>query len=363
MDELELKYFDPSQPGSFSAVDKFFRGQNEKASRKQVKTFLKGQDAYTFHVPVRYKFPRNRVVVSGMNQLCDSDLLSMQNLAGENDGFSWILTLIDVFSKFAYCEALKSKSSQEVTEAFRRILVRAKEDGRRFYQLRTDLGSEYKNFRFQKLMREFSISHFFTWNQEIKSNIAERFQRTLKLKLSRIMTKRRSGKWVDVLQEVIHSYNHTYHRSIEMTPANVTEGKVEQEVWRNLYESDPQPVKQDGIYKFDVGDTVRLSHTAKVFRREFHQRWTTEVFRVSSRKRRGPYNIFTISDLNGEELKGSFYSWELQLISIDLSGSFQIDHVIRTKKTRGVKMFLVRWRGYSSKFDSWISEKDFTPVE
>ncbi len=363
MDDLEIKYFTPSHPGSFSGIDKFFRGQNGKASRKQVKNFLKSHDAYTYHAPVRYRFPRNRVVVAGMNQLYDTDLLSMQSLSAQNDQFSWILTAIDVFSKYTFCEPLKTKTSQEVTEAFRRILVRARKEGRRFFQLRSDMGGEYKNFRFQKLMREFSIQHFFSYNQEVKSGMAERLQRTLKLRLSRIMTKRNSGRWVDVLQKVVHSYNHTYHRSIGMTPASVTEGKVEQEVWRNLYESDPQPVKQEGSFQFAVGDTVRLSQAAKVFRREYNQRWTTEIFRVSSRMRRGPYNIFKISDLNGSEILGTFYSRELELITVDLTGSFVIDHVIRTKKSRGVKMYLVRWRGYGPKFDSWISEKDFTPVE
>lgn len=106
----------------------------------------------------------------------------------------------------------------------------------------------------------------------------------------------------------------------------------------------------------------RLSHIGKVFRREFHQRWSLEVFKVSSRIKRAGLNIYMIVDLNEDPVLGTFYEKELQAVTVDATGVFVVDHVIRTKAVRRKTFNLVRWRGYPSKFDSWISQDDWTPV-
>ena len=53
MNKLDSIYYDPKQPGSYAGADKLFRSQNT-FSRKAVKEWLSGEDAYTLHKPVRY---------------------------------------------------------------------------------------------------------------------------------------------------------------------------------------------------------------------------------------------------------------------------------------------------------------------
>ena len=62
-------------------------------------------------------------------------------------------------------------------------------------------------------------------------------------------------------------------------------------------------------------------------------------------------NVYKIADLNGEEIKGSFYEPELQKTSQQL---FRIEKVIK----RGKKKSLVKWKGYSDDFNSWVDNKD-----
>ena len=113
-----------------------------------------------------------------------------------------------------------------------------------------------------------------------------RFNKTLKLKLARFMTHGKKARWCDVLQDVVTSYNNTYHRSIKMKPTDVKPGLTESLAWRNQFETQTPPAEQ-GHYRFKTGDMVRVSHLARAFKREYDQRWSTEVFRVRGRQRRG----------------------------------------------------------------------------
>lgn len=182
------------------------------------------------------------------------------------------------------------------------------------------------------------------------------------MRLVRWMTHNRTGKWFDVLDSVVTSYNATEHRSTGYAPKSVTRGRDEQMAWRQQYETQPPP-PEDGPFRYQIGDTVRLSHAAKVFRRGFDYQYSLEIFRVSGRKKRAGLNIYTVEDLNASPLIGTFYRWELIPVTVDERGVFDVEEVIRSRKMKGKKHFLVRWRGYPDSMNSWISEDDFVPAE
>ena len=68
-------------------------------SAKAVQNWLEKQEAYTLHKPIRHKFKTRRVLVNGIDDQWQADLVDMQNL--KDGGYSYILTVIDVFSKYA----------------------------------------------------------------------------------------------------------------------------------------------------------------------------------------------------------------------------------------------------------------------
>jgi len=82
---------------------------------------LKSQDTYTLHKPIRRNFKRNATVVYGIDDQWQADLVDMQAWRKENRGYGYLLTCIDIFSKFAWARPLKTKSGDEVAEAFRSI--------------------------------------------------------------------------------------------------------------------------------------------------------------------------------------------------------------------------------------------------
>lgn len=354
MADLEVKWTDPSAPGSFSAVDKLYRSQT-RHTRKEVNEFLRGKPSYSLHHPVRYSFPRNRVVVSGVNSQWDTDLCVLINYGDSNDGYRYILVSTDTLSHFLYTEPLKTKSGREVAAAFRRTFARAKPR-----VIRSDSGSEFKNALVQRVFSDNGVRHFTTKN-EVKSHFAERVIKTIHLRLSRYFTEKQTHRWIDVLPEITSSYNKTYHRSIKMAPASVTQ-ENEDIAWSNQYES-TEATPDDGEYKLQIGDLVRISHLRIKFQREYLVRFTGELFKVTSRRVRAGKNIYGLHDWLDEEISGWFYEMELIRVVADAAGMFNIEKVIRSRKPRGKpRQFLIKWANWPDKFNSWVSEEDMTDV-
>ena len=84
------------------------------------------QDTYTLHRPVRWHFPRQRIFTSGNDDLWQADLADLSSIAKYNDGYKFLLTCIDVFSKYAWAIPLKNKSSKSIVIAFTKIFEKEK---------------------------------------------------------------------------------------------------------------------------------------------------------------------------------------------------------------------------------------------
>ena len=137
---LQQKYYDLEHAGSLSGVDALYcavkEDKNRKLSRKQVQEWLKSQDTYTLHKPVPKNYVRNRVVVGGIDDLWQADLVDLQSLSKYNDGYKYLLACVDIFSKFAWAVPLKSKTGKVITTAFQSII----ENGRKPFYLQTEEG-------------------------------------------------------------------------------------------------------------------------------------------------------------------------------------------------------------------------------
>ena len=102
-----------------------------------------------------------------------------------------------------------------------------------------------KNKHFQKLLKDEGINGYEAIN-DTKAAIVERFNRTLQNKMYRYFTAANTFRYVDVLQDLVKSYNNTYHRSIGMKPVNVTESNSKQ-VRMRLFPSINKRVKQKTV--------------------------------------------------------------------------------------------------------------------
>lgn len=115
---------------------------------------VKRKVAYELHKPVRLRYPRRNVVSKSYRDLFQADLCQMTSYADDNDGYNYILTIIDVFSKFGFARKLKTKASEEVANAFRDAL---KSCPKKFLvpplYLQTDAGLEFFGSAFKKMLK------------------------------------------------------------------------------------------------------------------------------------------------------------------------------------------------------------------
>ena len=165
------------------------------------------------------------------------------------------------------------------------------------------------NRKFQAFLKKHNI-RFFTTQNETKASIVERLNRTLKTKMWKYFTAKNTLKYVDILQKLVKSYNHSRHRSIGMRPVDVNEDN-ESIVWQKLYgEEYDKPVQ----FKFSIGDQVRISKARRTFKKGYLPNWTEEVLTITKRVLRRP-PVYKIADFDDEELKGTFYEQELQRVN------------------------------------------------
>jgi hypothetical protein len=121
----DVLYYGLGRASEYSSGDKLRAAaasdQGHTVSRPDVRAFLESQDAYTMHRPVRKRFPRNAYDVNIL-ELWQSDLLDLQTFARHNNNYRYVLSVIDLFSKYLHLVPLKSKTGADVAEAFGSIL-------------------------------------------------------------------------------------------------------------------------------------------------------------------------------------------------------------------------------------------------
>ena len=175
---------------------------------------------------------------------------------------------------------------------------------------------------------------------EGKSVVAERFIRTLKNKIYKHMTDISKNVYFDVLSDIVDEYNNTYHKTIKMKPIDV---KID-----SFPEYNEESNEKDA--KFKAGDYVTISKYKNIFAKGYPPNWSEEMFVVKKVKNTVPWT-YVISDLNGEEIVGSFCEKELQKTN---QKEFRMEKVIKRK---GNKLY-VKWKGYNNSFNSWIDKKN-----
>ena len=297
--------------------------------------------AEELHKPVRRKFKKRRVLVNGIDKIWAADLADMKAFSKFNQEFKFLLLVIDIFIKYGWILPLKDKTGKSVASALKTIF-----EERKLEKMWVDKDKEFYNKDVKGLIELYS-----TENEE-KSSVVERWIRTMKEKMWKYFTDNNTYVYIDILPDLVKDYNNTKHSSIKMTPVEASEKKNEFTVWKNLY-----PNRLDILHinpKFSVGDKVRISKKKKTFEKGYTTRWTEEVLTITKIKRTSPIT-YKIADLNGEEIQGTFYEPELQKTSQQL---FRIEKVIEKGKNKS----LVKWKGYSDDFNSWIDNKDIVNI-
>jgi len=354
---LSSIYYDPLQPGSYSGLQKFWNAVKEnnvyRITHKEVKDWLKKQEGYVRHKPPPRIFPRQKILMSSLDEMWDADILDMQKYARQNSGYRYLAVFIDIFSRYIWVEPMKTKRNDEMLKVIHRVFKK----GRKPLYLRTDQGNEYTGKYVQHYLRKNKVHHFTALNP-LHANYAERLIRTLKGKIYRFFTANQTTRYIDHLDDIVDSYLNTVHTTTKMKPINITE-KNAQDVYEKLYL--PQQIAEENKvvkYTFEIGDKVHLAMNRSVFHKAYKETYFHEIFEVVKRTPTHPPR-YKLMDLLKNKINGSFYTQQLTKVPYDYTNDMQkIEKVVRYRKGTSGKEALIRWKGYSRKYDTWLHVED-----
>ncbi len=311
MNRLKKIYYDASHPAGFAGAAKLSTASG--ISLDKTKRWLSSQRAHTLHKPVRRKFVTRPYLVNHIDQQWQADLIDVHEYSRWNDGATFLLTIIDIFSRYAWAVALRSKSAEAVAEAYESIFAQ----GRVPEKIQTDLGREFSNTKVRAVFERYGVTHFASLN---KAYVCERFNKTLQIKTHKYMTARGTMKYVDKLEAFVNSYNASRHRTIGMAPRSVTK-QLTDRVMKSTYGKGHRymlgksAVTESGRAHFRVGDYVRTSHSKELFKKGYKSGWTNEIFRIRARLLTNP-PTYLLEDVNGEVITGGYYEEELQKVRL-----------------------------------------------
>lgn len=293
------------------------------------------------HRSARKNFERRRTLMVGIGDTYQIDLIDLNQYAKENKNFKYILTVVDIFSKYAWAIPTKTKNAKDVTFAMDKILSA----GNVPKNIHSDQGTEFYNSQFKKLMKDYKINHYSTFSIK-KAAMCERLIKTLKQKLWKKLHMRGSYKWYDLIEGVVQEYNNTKHHTIKMKPKDVKK-RDEQRLLNSvyMYSNYMKPIK------FNADDYVRISKYKSAFDKSYTPNWSTEIFQIAKIQRTQPVT-YLLKDYKNIEIKGSFYNEELQ--KVKYPDVYLIEKIIKRK---GNKAY-VKWLGFDAEHNSWIDKNN-----
>ena len=308
--------------------------------------------ANELHKPLRHNFQKRYVFVRNVDDVWAADLVDMKSLSSDNDGYNYILMVIDVFSKFGWARAIKTKSGKACKEALESIFEESKKYPKKIW---ADHGTEFYNKDVKPLLKKYKITLYSTENEE-KCSVVERWNRTIKTQLWKYFTANGTHKWIDVLQPLIDKYNSIRHRTIKMSPIDARKSSNYQQVFNNLYFKKvakfiPYAPKKP---KFKVGEKVRLAVQKDKFEKSYIINWSDKIYTIKIIKNTLPIT-YIVQDDKKKIHKGSFYEQDLQRTKVD---EFRIEKIIDWKTENGKKYGLVKWMDYDNSYNSWEPEEN-----
>ena len=339
--KLKDIYYNLKDIDSFGSIKRLH--VRTKKSKDEVKNWLSNQLSHSLNKPIKRKFPTRSYKVNAPNGLWQIDLLEMIPYANINNNYKYIMNVIDIYSRYVWSIPLKTKTGIEVSSALKTLFKHQIP-----HNIQTDLGKEFYNIHVDKLFKEYNINHY-TIHSQYKAAIVERFNRTLRSKLSKYFIYTGKKEWYNILNDIIHTYNKTNHGGIEnQKPIDLFHHK-NLNVW---FERDIKKKYKVKKSLLKVNDYVRISRISiSPFIKNFNNNWSDEVFQIAQIDNKDTPTMYTLKDFDGNVLKGKFYIEELQYLP-KAPSIYRIEQILETEGRGKHKQHLVKWVGYKN--PTWI---------
>ena len=238
-------------------------------SQKNIKIFI--NEIYS--KPAEKYFPTNKTSVYHIDDIWSLDILDLKDYGPENNrGYRYLLVVIDDFSKFGWTIPLKNKNAQTIKDSFEKILISSK---RKPNLIETDRGKEFYNNIFQDFLNKNNIK-IYSRNSSYGAVFAERFNRTIRDLLKKIVFEQGDANWIDFSPTITKQYNNRIHSSTKLSPKDASLKKNEGLVYKKLLDK-RKKVKQ----KYEIGDLVRTADLKNTFSKGDTTNWSYKLYKIT----------------------------------------------------------------------------------
>ena len=218
-------------------------------------------------------YPTNKTDIYYIDDIWSLDILDLKDYGPENNrGYRYVLVTIDNFSKYGWTVPLKNKNAQTIKDSFENILKNSK---RKPNLIESDRGKEFYNNIFQDFLNKNNIK-LYSRNSSYGAVFAERFNRTIRDLLKKIVFENGDGNWIDIIPTITKQYNNRIHSSIKLTPTQASLKKNEGYVYKNLLDK-RKKIKP----KYEIGDLVRTADLKRTFSKGDTTNWTYKLYKIT----------------------------------------------------------------------------------
>ena len=181
---------------------------------------------------------------------------------------------------------MNDKKDITITNVFQKILKQSKSKP---YKIWVSKGSKFCN-RSMKSWLEKTATEMYSRHNEGKSIVAEKYIRTLKNKMYKYITSISKNVYIDQLDDIVYTYNNTYHNPIKMKSADVKP---------KTYINSSKEINEDQDPKFKIDSIFRIGKYKTIFEKGYVPNWSQKVFVIEKVKNTAPWT-YIISGLKGE---------------------------------------------------------------
>jgi hypothetical protein len=225
------------------------------------------------------------------------------------------------------------------------------------WKIFSDKGGEFCSAEMRRFFAEYDIAKHEAQNYDVKASIAERMIKTVKHRLYRYFTEKKTLRWLEAIPKITKGINNTVNRNLGMRPIDVNflnAQKVRQRLYGTAYAPMGKPTLKEG-------DVVRVVQPSNAFKKGYLPNFSQSTYNIKQVKRRNPpvYKIEYPEGSRTTEVEGNWYKEELAKAAHEVK---RIEKVLRTRGgVRGrEKEYLVKWVGEPIKTASWIDEQDLS---
>ena len=238
-------------------------------TQKNIKIFI--NEIYS--KPPKKNYITNKTDVYYIDDIWSLDILDLKDYGPENNrGHRYVLVIIDIFIKYGWTVPLENKNAQTIKDSFENLIINSKRKPNLF---ESDRGREFYNNIFQDFLNR-NNSKMYSRKSSYGAVFAERFNRTIRDRLKKVVFEKGVANWIDVLPKITKQYNNRVHSSTKLSLKDASLKKNEGYVYKTLLD------KRNKIKpKFQLNEFVRVADLKKTFSKGDATNWSYKIYKIT----------------------------------------------------------------------------------